>query len=905
MKLINTLLSIITITTVYSSPIDSGGSFVSTTESFRKDDIKNVHTFNEKSRNDFAWRGERLNWQILLWAAKTPVKTKVSATDLTTSAGDKISANQIKLDFLKFINMNTRDGYLKDPSHNIQVPDMLNGSAPITIEPGQIQPLWIAVNIPKAANPGLYKGNILVQMNSKTQKFPFSIQVLETVVPDVKDWTFDVNLWTHPQATLHYYKGCQCHGTDEEKRKHNNCKELMWSDQHLAWYKPTLELLRDTGVRTITVNLVKDPWRTTCSGLKEQTQTNYSYDEMIQWRRNKDGRFLFDFTHFEKYVKFCMDLGIDKRIDCFSMLPWLISRHSGVTCFDETTEKEIIYYFKSWDEYATIWHTFLEEFVPILIKNGWFEKTRIGVDERGLGNIPHVIKLLNQFKHNGKTLKLSAAANRTHSFDDALELISMHGGTSRLANEKWSDDQFLTWADSRRKKGLKSTWYTCTGTYPGNFGNSRPAESTFIGWYSAKIGAEGYLRWSVDSWNDNPTETTDHKLFETGDTFQVYPGNRNAKVPFTRSSVRFELFRQGIVDYEKIRILKQKYPETKKAIETLLATIERPKMPARIKGNSSLTYENSTENDFSAMIEFARNSLLNITLNALNPTTSDYQIEYLPNSFALQQNHQLKGFVVQDSVVHLPVGPDYKLVSGSGYILANRFYANHYGMNVIEGSDGKVHKIFCHFSSKKIAGGDERRLKGLKLDRIQDFANLMRFQPGVGKTDPKSAMVNGPHTTVEPRLFVDSRGIFYCAYHVKDHTYRSDAATGMGIVVSVSKDQGNSWKDVWYENHHNGVLGYPSFCEYNDTVHMYFNGSHTHNRSKRHWQGVQRITTKDGINWTKMERIDGLNKLLTGKEDGTPYCLTHNALTVPDMTWKGKKGTAILMPHYNASLQFL
>ncbi|MGL5226842.1 MAG: DUF4091 domain-containing protein, partial [Bacteroidales bacterium] len=203
----------------------------------------------------------------------------------------------------------------------------------------------------------------------------------------------------------------------------------------------------------------------------------------------------------------------------------------------------------------------------------------------------------------------TAAANQTHSFDDELCVISMHGGTNRIVNDKWSDKEFADWASNRRDKGLQSTWYTCTGTYPGNFGNSRPAESLFIGWYTAAIGADGYLRWAVDSWNDNPTVTTDHKVYETGDTFQVYPGDVNASKPFARSSVRFELLRQGIVDYEKIRMLKLLYPQSAEELNNLLESIKRPSLPPRIKGNSSLVYDQSTINDFSGIMNNATKEL--------------------------------------------------------------------------------------------------------------------------------------------------------------------------------------------------------------------------------------------------------------------------------------------------------
>lgn len=591
----------------------SGGSFVETTKSYRPADIQHVGSLSKREAQAVVWRGERINWQILLWTGRQAVEAKVGATDLTGPHDQTISKEHVQLDFLKFIRMNTRDRYATDPAHVELVPDMLNGSDPVQIKARTLQPLWVGIDIPRNAKPGVYRGKIAAKLGSQIFHFPYTIEVLNATVPPVEDWTFDLNLWTHPQATLHYYLGCEGRGEKASKYVHHDCAERMWSDQHLAWYKPTLERLRDAGMRTITVNLLKDPWRSAYTMTREQHQTNYSYDELIRWRRQKDGSFTFDFNDFEKYVAFCMELGIDKTIECYSMLPWINSKFSAVTCYDEATKKETIHYFESWAEYKQVWTAFMEAFVPVLVKNGWFEKTRIGVDERGLDNIPHVLEILEAFPHQGKTLQISAAVNRTHAFDDSIDYITMQAGAHRLANNQWSDSQFAGWADMRREKGLRSTWYTCTGTYPGNFGNSRPAESLFIGWYSARIKADGYLRWAVDSWNDDPTHSTDHKVFETGDTFQLYPGDRDAKVPFTRSSVRFELMRQGIVDYEKIQLLKKNHPQSRDALTAMLEKISRPARPPVIEGNASLVYEPATESDFSAQLETAAAELQNIT----------------------------------------------------------------------------------------------------------------------------------------------------------------------------------------------------------------------------------------------------------------------------------------------------
>ena len=141
-----------------------GGSFVETTKSYRPADITGVTSLNEQQRNAYAWRGERVNFQILLWAGDQPVRAAGSASKLT-STESVLPAKQVRLDFLKFIRMNTRDRYATDPATLEMVPDMLNGPGPVEIAAGQLQPLWIDVDIPRAANPGVYRGEILVKMN--------------------------------------------------------------------------------------------------------------------------------------------------------------------------------------------------------------------------------------------------------------------------------------------------------------------------------------------------------------------------------------------------------------------------------------------------------------------------------------------------------------------------------------------------------------------------------------------------------------------------------------------------------------------------------------------------------------------------------------------------------------------
>ena len=54
---------------------------------------------------------------------------------------------------------------------------------------------------------------------------------------------------------------------------------------------------------------------------------------------------------------------------------------------------------------------------------------------------------------------------------------------------------------------------------------------------------------AYDAWSADPSRDTRHTLWPAGDCFLVYPGGN--------SSLRLEKLREGITDFEKIRILKR------------------------------------------------------------------------------------------------------------------------------------------------------------------------------------------------------------------------------------------------------------------------------------------------------------------------------------------------------------
>jgi hypothetical protein len=63
------------------------------------------------------------------------------------------------------------------------------------------------------------------------------------------------------------------------------------------------------------------------------------------------------------------------------------------------------------------------------------------------------------------------------------------------------------------------------------------------------MGFDGFLRWAYNSWVEDPLKDSRFRTWPAGDTYFVYPG--------PRSSIRFEKLKEGIQDYEKIRIVQE------------------------------------------------------------------------------------------------------------------------------------------------------------------------------------------------------------------------------------------------------------------------------------------------------------------------------------------------------------
>lgn len=460
---------------------------------------------------DTVWLNDRVHVQLLLWGTEGwSDDLEFELTDLV-GENSNIPASNIQLRFPAYVAGDMRalscEGY---PLHDaVYIADALSEKAFTSVSPKEPQKIWLTANIPANVRPGHYLGSIKVKSDGKDmQTFDIDFLVVNHVLPEPSKWKFHLDIWQFPfqLATL-------C--TNEEQ------KVNLFSEKYFSLIEPFYRLLADAGQKAVST-YIKD-------GAFGKGQT------MVQWKLDKNGNWLFDYTNFDKFVEKMEQWGINKQINCFSLIGWNTSiGYEDADGNNKTMDPAI-----GSEQYNSIWITFLTSFKNHLLEKGWFDKAVLYMDEIKEKEMISVISLIKEHDPHWK-IGLSGSRNSVR-IESILYDYSTIFGYERLANTPLS------------------TFYTsCTQEHPNNYVTleNSPAEMTWMPWYVLSKGLDGYLRWAYDYWTQKDPLNVQDGSNTAGDFNMIYRSGNNALNCKPINSIRFELLREGIQDYEKVVILK-------------------------------------------------------------------------------------------------------------------------------------------------------------------------------------------------------------------------------------------------------------------------------------------------------------------------------------------------------------
>lgn len=464
------------------------------------------------------WRGERVFAQAVVWTETPVMNLNFEVTDLKGTDRQVIDSENIRAGFVTYV---IGDGYFsngtgcgewaKEPHRDsVVVADCIDHHLErMQLDSMKTQGIWLTCRIPSDVEPGEYCGNLIVRDGRKViSKLQLKVTVQEEVLPQPSDWHFHLDLWQNPYAAARYH--------DVE----------LWSEEHFEVMRPLMTLLANAGQKVITTTLIHKPWG---------GQTYDHFEGMVKWIKKADGTWEYDFSIFDKWVEFMMECGVTAQINCYSIAPW----SSRFQYYDEASDSMLDFVAEvGTKEYEEYWSRMLMVFAQHLEEKGWFDICAIAMDERPEEVMTEVVRVIRNVHPD---FKISLAGNYHPSIEKEIYDYCIAYG------QEFPEDVLAR----RKAEGKISTYYTCcTEIAPNLFTVSDPQDGLFLGMEMLRRKSDGYLRWAYNSWPEEPMTDSRFRAFTSGDTFIAYP--------LGRSSIRLERLVQGIQEYEKVQVMKNK-----------------------------------------------------------------------------------------------------------------------------------------------------------------------------------------------------------------------------------------------------------------------------------------------------------------------------------------------------------
>ena len=451
------------------------------------------------------WRGEKGQAQALVWTPEGLDGVECSFADFKSS--DATLPASIAQTF--FVRYTLADQFLPTHEKEVLMADMLDNLPRFDVAAKTTRPVWVTLDIPEDAAAGIYKSTLTISHAGWGRvKLPIEVEVVKHLLPAASEWSYHLDLWQHPTAIA------RAEGLE------------LWSDEHLAAGKRQMALLADAGQKVITTTLNKDPWNHQCYD---------AYEDMIRWTHKKDGSWSYDYTNFDRWVEMMLTTGINKMINCYSMVPWNCELHY----MDESKGEMVTVKAEPGKPiFNQMWTPFLKDFKQHLQQKGWLSITNIAMDERSPEQMDAAVQVL---KECAPELGFALADNH-----NSYKRYTMMKDVCAALRRQLVDHEDIV---MRRENNQNTTFYVCCGPhFPNTFSWSQPYEAEMLGWLNVTYDYDGMLRWAYNSWPSDPQMDSRFGSWPAGDTYLTYPQ--------CRSSLRFERLIDGIESAEKVRRLR-------------------------------------------------------------------------------------------------------------------------------------------------------------------------------------------------------------------------------------------------------------------------------------------------------------------------------------------------------------
>jgi hypothetical protein len=452
--------------------------------------------------------------------------------------------------------------------------------APLDLEAGRNQPLWVRVTVPKDAAPGAYTGKIALAAEGWRAEVPVRVEVYGFALPDRMTCQTSFGL---PAGDIWRYQGLQ---KEEDRRAVLEKYLACLSAHHISPYDPA----------------PLDPFKVT-------------------WPDKKNPRPEFDWSAW--------DAAMTRAIDHYHFNAFTIPIVGmGGGTFYSRVDPELLGYKEDTPEYKAAFTAYCRAVQEHLRQKGWLPYAYVyWFDEPDPKDYAFV---MNGFR------KLKAAApDLVRMLTEQVE-PDLVGGPNVWCH--LTPDYRHDRAEERRKAGDRFWWYVCCAPkapFCTLFIDHPATELRVWLWQTWQRRIDGILVWSLDYWTsgtayadpkrpqnpyEDPASWVDgygtakgaKVLWGNGDGRFLYPpeaaADANPPAPVLEGpveSLRLEMLRDGVEDYEYLVILRGLLAKHGKA----LPEAERKRLEALLEVPPEITADMTTFTKDPAPIEARRHAV--------------------------------------------------------------------------------------------------------------------------------------------------------------------------------------------------------------------------------------------------------------------------------------------------------
>ncbi len=492
-------------------------------------------------------RNEQISTQIAIGSKQDLTNIKVTIESFKNRKGAVLNNENFQVRYVKYVPVQrARSEFVWSPKLETIIGEGVSGTLSpnivgdplvefnsVDLPAYRAQPIWITFKIPKNISPGSYEGDITISSNEFEEvKHSVKLRIFEEQLPNPVDYKFYLDMWLNPSVIADYYK-----------LEH-------WSEAHWAMISKYLKDYASRGGKNITTTIIHEPWQKSWINNSTRSQIAFGYKSMVAWSKNKNGDWEFNYDVFDRYVDMATNLGFSGAINVYSMTPFKKNKQK-IHYFDEIENKQKILEIDIHDDiYKTIWTEFLISFKKYLTDRDLFKRVFLGFDELE-EDMPILHNIIE--KSAPEFLDKIVIAGHPEAGENAQDFAISYMFFPGQPLEKRAVVPVLPTIAERISKNKTTTFYLCAEpSHPNSLTYSPAVESQLIPWLALKYNTDGYLRWAYNNWTKDPFKNPVF-IHNQGDDYQTYPGEKGPM-----SSIRWELLKEGIEDFELFNIVKQK-----------------------------------------------------------------------------------------------------------------------------------------------------------------------------------------------------------------------------------------------------------------------------------------------------------------------------------------------------------